>query len=108
MSDKHIDIDDGRGEQKREQIAEDEREVEGFEDPATTTVERIDRGFSVEATITRGNDPRDQDRIKLKAKGGDLTEAAAEMDAAISEHLPKWGAQFREHQPTETEENNDA
>lgn len=102
MSDKHIDIDDGRGAQNREQIAEGETEVEGFDEPATTTVERVDRGFSVEATITRGNDPRDQDRIKLKAKGGDLTEAAEEMDEAIEKHLPRWGAQFRSHQPTES------
>ncbi len=80
---------------------ESETEVEGFDEPAIRTVERVDRGFSVEATITRGNDPRDQDRIKLKAKGGNLAEAAEEMDEAIDEHLPRWGAQFREHQPTE-------
>lgn len=102
MSDKHIDIDDGRGESNREQIAEDEKEVEGFDEPATTTVERVDRGFSIEATIARGDGPDNRDRLTLKAKGGDLSEAAEEMDEAIATHLPRWGAQFREHQPTES------
>ena len=62
------------------------------------THEQIHSGVSITAKLKRGSGTRDQDEIKLKAKGRDADEAAAQM-AALVERAEAWADDLRAVQP---------
>lgn len=86
---------------------ESEVDVPGLDEPVTRTVERTDKGISVKATITRGTEVRDQEKIELKSKDEELTTAVEQMDDLIYNHLPRWGKDLREFDPNENEPESD-
>jgi hypothetical protein len=70
------------------------------EHPPTGPDEQItsNRGVSITTKLKRGSGTRDQDTIKLKAKGRDAEEAIAEMEEVI-ERAEEWADDLREVQP---------
>jgi phosphotransferase system HPr-like phosphotransfer protein len=61
-------------------------------------VENQATGVSITAKLKRGTGTRDQDEIRIKAKGRDAEEAADELDAVL-ERVDEWAAEFRAVQP---------
>jgi len=64
------------------------------------TQETVHTGVSVTAKLKRGSGTRDQDEVKIKAKGADAAEAIEEMDETL-EAADEWADLLREIQPTE-------
>jgi len=62
------------------------------------TVENVASGVSITAKLKRGSGTRDQDEIKIKAKGTTAEEAVENMDAVLDE-AEEWAADLREVQP---------
>jgi len=65
---------------------------------ADETVENVASGVSITAKVKRGSGTRDQDTIKIKAKGTDAAEAIEEMDAVL-ERADEWADDLRDVQP---------
>jgi uncharacterized protein YcbX len=63
-------------------------------------MEKVHSGVSITAKLKRGSAVRDQDELKIKAKGRDAEAAVAEMDAVLA-HVDAWAAELRAVQPSE-------
>jgi phosphotransferase system HPr-like phosphotransfer protein len=68
------------------------------ENDQTETVENVASGVSITSKLKRGSGTRDQDEIKIKAKGKTAEEAIENMDAVIEE-AEEWADDLREVQP---------
>lgn len=66
------------------------------------TIENVASGVSITAKLKRGTGTRDQDTLKIKAKGKTAEEAAQNMDETL-ESVDEWAEQFRSIQPEESE-----
>lgn len=55
-------------------------------------------GVSITTKVKRGSGTRDQDEIKIKAKGTTATEAIENMDK-VMEHVDEWADELRAIQP---------
>lgn len=64
------------------------------------TVENVASGVSITTKLKRGSGTRDQDEIKIKAKGKTAEEAIENMEAVV-EHAEEWASDLREVQPDE-------
>ena len=67
---------------------DDSDESEPVRDPDDYEKGRADVqsvGTEIRATITRGNDTRDQDKFTIKGRGSNAQEAAEDFDQALSE-----------------------
>lgn len=62
------------------------------------TIENVHTGVSITAKVKRGEGTRDQDEIKIKAKGADASEAIEEMGEAIKA-AEEWAVELRTIQP---------
>lgn len=60
-------------------------------------------GVSITAKLKRGDGTRDQDTIKIKAKGTTAEEAIANMDATL-ERADEWADDLRAIQPGDADE----
>lgn len=67
------------------------------------TIENVASGVSITAKLKRGTGTRDQDTIKIKAKGKNAAEAAENMENTL-EAVDEWAEQFRSIQPEEADE----
>lgn len=65
------------------------------DDDDSEKVTRTDVGASIEASLKRGNDPRDQDKVKIKAKGETASEAIDEFDELLREYEEEYGTRLR-------------
>ncbi|ELY84289.1 DUF7389 domain-containing protein, partial [Natrinema gari] len=72
--------------------------TDGSGDSEIETREQIHSGVSITAKLKRGSATRDQDEIKIKAKGRNASHAVAEMDQVL-ENADEWADQLREVQP---------
>jgi len=72
-------------------------------EPNEEIVENTVSGVSITAKVKRGSGTRDQDTIKVKAKGKAATEAIENMDNTI-EHVEQWAKQLRAIQPDNSDE----
>lgn len=66
------------------------------------TIENTASGVSITAKLKRGSGTRDQDTIKIKAKGTTAEEAIENMDATLAKS-DEWADQLRGIQPGEDE-----
>lgn len=68
-------------------------------EPKHTVSESKDK-IRLETQVKRGDSTRDEDRIKVKIKGSDPSEAAEKLATTLNE-LEAWGvvSQLRETQP---------
>lgn len=64
------------------------------------TVENVASGVSITTKLKRGSGTRDQDEIKIKAKGKTAEEAVENMDAVI-DRAEEWADDLRSVQPEE-------
>lgn len=62
------------------------------------TVENVASGVSITTKLKRGSGTRDQDEIKIKAKGKTAEEAVENMDTVLEE-AEEWADDLREVQP---------
>lgn len=69
-------------------------------DDDVDTVENVASGVSVTAKLKRGSGTRDQDTIKIKAKGRTAEEAIENMDAVLN-RADEWADDLRAVQPEE-------
>ncbi|WP_137288815.1 DUF7389 domain-containing protein [Natronorubrum halophilum] len=79
-------------------VAGQEVRADGSGESEIDTREQIHTGVSITAKIKRGSGTRDQDEIKIKAKGRNAAHAAAEMDQVL-EYADEWSDQLRAVQP---------
>ena len=66
-------------------------------------VTRTDVGCSMEARLDRGTDTRDQDRVRIKAKGETAEETIAEFYDLLEEYEQEIGGRLRDIQPGQDE-----
>jgi phosphotransferase system HPr-like phosphotransfer protein len=64
------------------------------------TIENVASGVSITAKLKRGSGTRDQDEIKIKAKGTTAEEAKENMAQVLPE-AKEWAEELREIQPEE-------
>jgi len=64
------------------------------------TIENVASGVSITTKLKRGSGTRDQDTLKIKAKGKTAEEAIENMDSVIAE-AEEWADELREVQPEE-------
>jgi|AntDeeMetageno50_2_1112565.scaffolds.fasta_scaffold02893_4 hypothetical protein len=88
-------------------VAGREIRADGSGESEVETREQIHSGVSITAKLKRGSGTRDQDEIKIKAKGRNADHAAAEMDQVL-EHADGWSEQLRKIQPADAGEEGDA
>lgn len=69
------------------------------DDDDSEKVTRTDVGASIEASLKRGSDPRDQDKVKIKAKGETASEAIDEFDELLREYEEEYGTRLRNIDP---------
>jgi phosphotransferase system HPr-like phosphotransfer protein len=62
------------------------------------TIENTASGVSITTKLKRGSGTRDQDELKIKAKGVTAEEAIENMDEVIEE-AEEWAEELREIQP---------
>lgn len=67
------------------------------------TIENVASGVSITAKLKRGESTRDQDTLKIKAKGRTADEAIENMDATL-ERADEWADELRAIQPGEDAE----
>jgi phosphotransferase system HPr-like phosphotransfer protein len=60
--------------------------------------ENVASGVSITTKLKRGSGTRDQDTLKIKAKGKTAEEAIENMDEVV-EHAEEWAKEFRDVQP---------
>lgn len=60
--------------------------------------ENVSRGVTIVAKLKRGIEPRDQDEIRIKAKGKTAREATEQMERVIN-HAETWADDLRAIQP---------
>lgn len=58
----------------------DEQQIAGSD--SNERIERTDVGVSIEFSMTRGTETRDQEKIKVKAKGETFDDAREDMERA--------------------------
>jgi len=66
------------------------------------TIENVASGVSITAKLKRGSGTRDQDEIKIKAKGK-TAEGARENMAQVLPEAKEWAEELREIQPESDE-----
>ncbi|RLM94403.1 hypothetical protein [Haloarcula sp. Atlit-7R] len=62
-------------------------------------VTRTDVGSSIEVTLKRGEGTRDEDRVKIKAKGETASETIEEFDELLREYEKEYGTRLRNIDP---------
>ncbi|GCF16174.1 hypothetical protein Harman_41090 [Haloarcula mannanilytica] len=67
-------------------------------------VERTDTGCSMEAKLDRGTGTRDQDRVRIKAKGETAAETIEEFYEVLAEYDTEISDRLRDIQPERDEE----
>jgi phosphotransferase system HPr-like phosphotransfer protein len=60
--------------------------------------ENVASGVSITTKLKRGSGTRDQDTLKIKAKGKTAEEAIDNMDKVV-EHAEEWAKELRDVQP---------
>lgn len=63
------------------------------------TIENVASGVSITAKVKRGQATRDQDTLKIKAKGTTAQEAIENMDETLAQ-VDEWADELREVQPS--------
>ena len=82
---------------------EQDSEPEAAQD-TVEKVERTDVGCSMEAKLDRGTGTRDQDRVRIKAKGETAAETIEEFYELLAEYDTEISDRLRDIQPGEDEE----
>jgi hypothetical protein len=82
---------------------EQDTESEATQD-TVEKVERIDTGCSIEAKLDRGTGTRDQDRVRIKAKGETAAETIEEFYELMSEYETEISGRLRDIQPERDED----